>query len=308
MAEKATILVGVDGSKESFEALQWGASRAKQTGAKLQILCAYALPSYTSASLESGYSVVDQDSIKESAQSVVREAAKRIKDFGVELELLVVAGDSTAVLVSMSKKVDLIVIGTRGGGGFADRLLGATSSALPAYARCPVVVVPRCPEESSFLPVERVVVGVDGSKASLVSLTAAAKETKLWDAELTAIQAVPIIGGGSMLAWIPATIDRDTIFNEVRQDLRELCAQVEQETEVAIRSHALDGNASSLLIEFSTAVDLVVVGSRGRGNLAGVLLGSTSQSVLSHCACPVMVVPSGEVTQADQVAWDRPVK
>ena len=52
----------------------------------------------------------------------------------------------------------------------------------------------------------------------------------------------------------------------------------------------LDGTGAQLLTEFSTAVDLVVLGSRGRGGFAGLLLGSTSQAVLHHSSCPVMVV------------------
>ena len=78
--------------------------------------------------------------------------------------------------------------------------------------------------------------------------------------------------------------------------------------DVHVSRHALDGSAASLLIEFSTAVDLVVVGTRGRGGLAGVLLGSTSQTVLHHSTCPVMVVPSahlGEGTTAVHTEWER---
>ena len=56
--------------------------------------------------------------------------------------------------------------------------------------------------------------------------------------------------------------------------------------------HALDGNAAALMAEFSTAVELLVVGTRGRGGFRGLLMGSTSQAVLHHAACPVMVVPA----------------
>ena len=78
--------------------------------------------------------------------------------------------------------------------------------------------------------------------------------------------------------------------------------------DVHVSRHALDGSAASLLIEFSTAVDLVVVGTRGRGGLAGVLLGSTSQTVLGHSTCPVMIVPSahlGDTGTAVHTEWER---
>ena len=76
---------------------------------------------------------------------------------------------------------------------------------------------------------------------------------------------------------------------------------------INVARHALDGSPASLLIEFSTAVDLVVVGTRGRGGLAGVLMGSTAQTVLGHSTCPVMVVPSTHLGKAGQIrpSWER---
>ena len=63
------------------------------------------------------------------------------------------------------------------------------------------------------------------------------------------------------------------------------------------------------MTEFSTAVDLLVVGSRGRGGFAGLLLGSTSQAVIQHAVCPTIVVPKRTRRNEDmgpQVPWERP--
>ena len=65
-----------------------------------------------------------------------------------------------------------------------------------------------------------------------------------------------------------------------------------------VRRHVLDGSGASLLTEFSTAVDLVVVGSRGRGGFAGLLLGSTSDQVVHHAPCPVTVIRAGHGTRS----------
>lgn len=294
MAEKETILVGVDGSPESLEAAEWAGARAKQSGAQLQVLCAYALPSYTAASMDSGFAVVDNDAIRDSAQTVVDEAIAHLEKLGYQAKGRVDAGDPTAILVQLSQQVDLIVVGTRGGGGFTDRLLGATSSALPAYSRCPVVVVPRRGADDQFVPVKKIVIGVDGSQRSRKSLRRAISETQVWGAELTAVEAVPMASSAGVLAWLPASVDRESILRDVRSELKEICQEEIADSGVKVHSHALDGNAAALLNEFSTAVDLVVVGTRGRGGFAGALMGSTSQSVLAHSACPVLVVPTGD--------------
>ena len=192
----------------------------------------------------------------------------------------------------MSKEVDLIVVGSRGGGGFADRLLGTVSSALPAHAKCPVVIVPRHTSGKGFTPVERIVVGSDGSEGATSALKRAIDEAELWDARLTAVAAVPMATGTTMMAWLPANIDRDAMLKDVKEGLDAAVDQALDGRSRKVARHALDGSPSSLLIEFSTAVDLVVVGTRGRGGFAGILLGSTSQTVIAHSTCPVMVVPS----------------
>lgn len=300
MAGKPNILVGVDGSREALQAAEWAAARAKINNAQLQLVCAYALPSYTAASMESGFAVIDNDVIRASAQTVVDETLTHLAKLGYQAEGRVEPGDPTAVLVQLSEQADLIVVGTRGTGGFADRLLGATSSALPAYSRCPVVVVPGRGADQQFTPVKKIVIGVDGSRRSRKSLRRAIEEAALWGAQLTAVDAVPMASSAGVLAWLPATVDRESILRDVRDELKAICKAESAGSGVEIHAHALDGNPAALLTEFSTAVELVVVGTRGRGGFAGVLMGSTSQSVLAHSTCPVLVVPTGDGRGAEE--------
>ena len=143
-----------------------------------------------------------------------------------------------------------------------------------------------------LLKINRIVVGVDGSDSAKVALNRAIEQAEVWNAELTAVVAVPIGAGAGILGWLPAAVDRENVLADVKEGLNVAVDRALEGRDLVVRRHALDGNGAALLSEFSTAVDLVVVGSRGRGGFAGMLLGSTSQQVLHHSACPVMVVPT----------------
>ncbi|MDR1118880.1 MAG: universal stress protein [Bifidobacteriaceae bacterium] len=300
--EVPVVLVGVDGSEPSLNALNWAAEAARRRKAPLQVVCAYTVPRFGSTSVDAAYLDVGGSALEEGAQTVVDgavDAAKLIHpDVAGQLEV----GDAAGVLVDKSKAAGMAVVGTRGKGGFAERLLGTVSTALPVHAHCPTVVVPVGWEPS---PVRRIVVGVDGSEASTVALKHAIDAAVDWDAELIVFSSMPMAAGTSLLAWAPGQVDHSAVLAELEAEVRRIV-----ETELRghsvpegfqVRCHALDGTASALLVEFSSAVDLIVVGSRGRGGFKGLLLGSTSQAVLHHARCPVMVVP-GRLKDAGQPA------
>lgn len=309
MGSTEVILVGVDGSRESLSAVKWAADRAIRFGGRVHVLCTYALASYSAAALDGGYAVLDDEALKRGAQQVVDEAVEVAKSRGeLRVSSSIEPGDPAGVLVEMSREVDLVVVGSRGGGSFADRLLGTVSSALPAHAKCPVVVVPRHTSGKKFMPIERIVVGVDGSDVASSALRRAVDEAEGWGARLTAVSAVPIATGTSMMTWAPTGVDHSNLLKDVRKGMGIAIEQALDGRTMEVARHALDGSPASLLIEFSTAVDLVVVGTRSRGGLAGVLLGSTSQTVLSHSTCPVMIVPSDHLGTAESAAapdWER---
>jgi nucleotide-binding universal stress UspA family protein len=107
-----------------------------------------------------------------------------------------------------------------------------------------------------------------------------------------------------VLAWLPTHIDHDQIFADVRDALDELIARHEAASGLTIERVVRDGTGAETLTELSKTADLLVVGSRGRGGFRGLLLGSTSQAVLHHSACPLLVVNphSGDCdTQGDAV-------
>lgn len=307
MPHEKVVVVGVDGSEASLAAVDWAVAEATRTGWRLHVVCAYALPSFTAASLDGGYAAMDDTAIQQGAQAVVDAAVARAEGSGLVVTSSLETGDPAGVLVDLSREASLVVVGTRGGGGFTDRLLGTVSSALPAHAHCPTVVVP-VREGRRYTPVERIVVGVDGSDSAKVALSRAVEEAALWGAELSAVAAVPIATGAGAMAWLPATVDRDEVLADVREGLGVAVKSAVGDRDVRVRQHALDGNAAALMAEFSTAVELVVVGSRGRGGFAGLLLGSTSQAVLQHAASPVMVVPArikDEGLSPSDVPWNK---
>ncbi|GAB2471367.1 universal stress protein [Promicromonospora xylanilytica] len=314
MTRSEVVLVGVDGSAASLHALDWATAYAHRVGWSLHIVCSYSLPSFTAASLDGGYAALDDTTIQEGAKSVLVEAEARVADAGVRATTEVATGDAAGVLVELSADYGLAVVGTRGRGGFTERLLGTVSSALPAHAQCPVVVVPLraeanrgvswsvpgtgseaaptavAPGAAEIREVRRIVVGVDGSPQAERALQHAIVQANAWGAELTAVTGVPV-GNTGMLAWLPSSIDREQVLADIGAGMDVLVDRYEAENPgLRIRRIVLDGTGAELLTEFSTASDLIVVGSRGRGGFRGLLLGSTSQAVLHHSACPVLVV------------------
>jgi nucleotide-binding universal stress UspA family protein len=130
------IVVGVDGSDESVRATAWAAEQARATGGTLELLIVWARPtSYGLPLVLGGYNP------EQEAQDVVEKAASGIDLPAPRLRTSVVNGAPALALVERSKGVDLLVVGSRGHGGFAELLLGSVSDHCVHHAACSVVVV-----------------------------------------------------------------------------------------------------------------------------------------------------------------------
>ena len=294
------LLVGVDGSKASYKAVWWAANYAKHSGLDLDIIVAYSLPSYAAVSFNAKYSgLVDDNAAHSDAQEILSKAKAIAVKQGLEdetVKTMIVTGDPSSVLVELSRNYDLIVIGNRGKGGLAERLLGTTSSTLPAYAYCPVVVVPFADDDGDVvhLPstISRVAVGSDESKWGERALDIAADVAAGWDADLAVVSAVSLPRGDSK------TDEQRMIEDLEEQQSVKIDKMKSQWPGLNVESHVIAGPACEALIEEDA--DLIVVGSRGRGGLTGLLFGSVSQDLIQHSYVPVYVVPKKFV---DREEW-----
>lgn len=296
MINDKAILVGVDGSHASYKATWWAANYAKHAGLTLQIVCAYSLPSYAAVSFDATYTAMGDDNAAHSdAQEILSKAKAVADEQGVEAQTLIVTGDPSSVFVELSRNYNLIVIGNRGKGGLAERLLGTTSSSLPAYAYCPIVVVPYTDDDGTPLhlnnTITKVAVGSDESKWGVKALSIAADFAAQWGAELDVISAVP-----KMQDFETDKAMMDSFMEDL--DVR-LAPILENHPDLQVKKSIVPGSAVNALTKASTDHDVVVVGSRGRGGFTGLLFGSISQGLLQHSSSPVYVVPRKYVEAAE---------
>lgn len=137
-------------------------------------------------------------------------------------------------------------------------------------------------------PRPHVVVGVDGSPASYEALRWAARQARLIGATVDAVAAYDVPGS---VGWSAPAVDAEFDEAQARQALDDEIQKVlVQVGDVPLEQHLVQGNAARVLIGASIGAELLVVGSRGRGGFASLLLGSVSQQCATHASCPVVIV------------------
>jgi nucleotide-binding universal stress UspA family protein len=207
----------------------------------------------------------------------------------VPIERLLVAGPASSTLIEQAKAADLAVVGSRGRGGFAGLLLGSVSHQLVQHAPCPVVVVPGGWSGTSK---RRIVVGVDGSEGAAAALRWALDWATSDASEVEVVRAFD-----SEVAWIDVGTDYERSWVEqaiatAEAELQRVVAEVVGENQgVTVHQVVEEGSPARVLVDRAKDADLLVVGTRGRGGFAGLMLGSVSQRCLEHGPVPVAVVP-----------------
>ncbi len=138
------IVVGVDGSPSSNQALVFAVEEAARRDAQLDAVMAYRWDVYYPGVEYRSVPPPPREKVEAEAMSVLLEAVKDVPT-DVRLDPIVKEGASAAVLLAAAEGADLLIVGSRGRGGFAGLLLGSTSHQVVSHATCPVVVVPATP-------------------------------------------------------------------------------------------------------------------------------------------------------------------
>ncbi|HVV29455.1 MAG TPA: universal stress protein [Mycobacteriales bacterium] len=287
-----SILVGVDGSNSALHAVKWAAEEGVARHVPLRLFHACMLPPMgphvttvtTAAMIES---LVEQG---HHWLRLAREAAlAAVPDLEVHTDLRV--GPAAGEIIDESAKSRLVVLGSRGLGGFKGLLVGSVSVALAGHGHCPVVVVRgRMPDDPPPAG-GPILVGVDGSPVSDAAVEFAFEEASFRQTALVAVHTWLDVSVGDTWAALPSDIDWDSVAGDESRLLAErLAGWREKYPDVELHPRVLRDRPVRGLLSEAEGAQLIVVGSRGRGGLAGMGLGSTSQTLLHHSECPVAVV------------------
>ena len=281
------IVVGYDGSTHADEALAWAARAARRRHAPLRIV-------HVARTFLDGYVIADRpsDLTAQVGGQVLADGIERLRAIDPDLEVttqLEPQDSVAAVLTEASRNAGLLVVGSRGRGGFAGLLLGSVSVTVASHAHCPVVVVRTNPATAGE-PGRPVVVGVDGSPASVSAVDYAFDQASRWGLPLVAVHAWELASlFGPVPPWMPEEVEEMRMAEKALLS-ESLAGHMERYPDVNVTAMVHRGGPAHVILTAADDAELLVVGSRGLGGFRGLLLGSVSQAVLHHATCPVAVV------------------
>jgi nucleotide-binding universal stress UspA family protein len=277
------LVAGVDGSDPSLAAVDWAAREAERHGMPLRVVFGSRWERYEG--FRPGFSR-ERSSGEILAQHVVASGAERAERLtpDVKVSADAVPDDGVSVLLDEGRHAYAVVLGQRGRGKIADRLLGSTCLTVAARATCPVVIV-RGQGQSDGAG-GGVVLGIGEIGESKAAAEFALREARARHTTLTVVR-----------AWRrPLMV---TVEEEGSEGAREAEAAIdnalghaaEEFGDVPVERRIVEGGAKQALLTVADRTDLLVVGARRRTLPVGMQLGPVNHAVLHQASCPVAVVP-----------------
>jgi nucleotide-binding universal stress UspA family protein len=308
------VVVGVDGSEGSKRALAWAVEEASiRSGCVRAIHVVEDLGWH----LRTATSKAATEKQRAEARVLLTEVVSSLlgSSPAVPVETVALTGEVTPTLCEAASTADLLVLGSRGAGGFSGLLMGSVSEDCAIHSKGNVVIVPgsddraRAAEEPSAPPPAPygMVVGVDGSSGSHRALRWAFDESTLRRTSLTAVCAwhYPYTAVGFTAPSL-APFSADELERRAQEVLDESIATVLGEQGARVARQVATGSPAHALLHEANGAQMLVVGSRGRGGFAGLLLGSVSRQCATHACCPTAVVHDGaKAAESEQGAAHR---
>lgn len=293
MTQEDIVVVAVDGSPASHNAVRWAANTANKRGIPLRLASSYTMPQFLYAE---GMVPPQElfDDLQSETMEKIDEARAVAHEVAPELKIghTIAEGSPIDMLLDMSRDVTMIVMGSRGLGGLSGMVMGSVSAAVVSHASCPVVVVREDNTVDETTKYGPVVIGVDGSDVSQKATEIAFAEAHARGAELIAVHTWMDMQVQASLAGLSAAQQQwEEVEREQIDMLTErLAPMTDMYPDVEVRKVITRDRPVRALVENSEGAQLLVVGSHGRGGFKGMLLGSTSRALLQSAPCPMMVV------------------
>jgi nucleotide-binding universal stress UspA family protein len=299
------ILICSDNSNEASHAAQTAAAIARKFDSSVVLLnvfdTSYAEPGYLGA----WAITIRPEDIDEAARTfrktLSQQAQPLFEKSAIPYEIHQEFGHvvESIIRVAEREKVDLIVLGHRGLGGFDRLLLGSTSDGVLHHAHCPVLIVRDGTAAEAAAEVEgfrHILLASDGSAGAHKAAEAAVSLAQKFETSLDVLNVFDVytplpgfpVQEGELIADVrPATLE-ERVLEEVMHDVRGIA----QGAKVHCTFHQEKGHHAEAIVRFAEQhqTDLIVMGSRGRGAFKSLLLGSVSDKVAHHAPCPVLIV------------------
>ena len=282
------IVVGVDDSPAAKVAVDWAARDAELRNVSLTLVNAVSpnLTTWWNTPLSPGLAQWQKEHGRRLLDDAVKVAENACDRAGpTQLHTEVLSSAASPTLVDLSKDAELVVAGSHDSARWPGRLLGSVSSALVRHAHCPVAIVH---DEDPLMPYPvqaPVLVGIDGSSASELATAIAFEEASRRNVGLIALHAWSDV---DVSEW--PVVDWPETQSIGKQVLAErLAGWQEQYPDVAVHRLVVRDQPARELVERSEEAQLLVVGNRGRGGFAEMLVGSVSETVAQLARMPVIV-------------------
>ena len=287
----STILIGVDASERSADAIAFGGRLAAVCDADVVVACAY--PSNDRAA-----DALHRDALVDDAERTACEMRDRLDGIRAErLRVRAAANSSPAHALhdlAESEQAEIIVVGSSHTGHLGRVLPGSTGERLLHGSPCAVAIVPHGYRTRANQPIRRIGVAYDGSAEATAAVNAAIDLSRAFAAELEIIGVVaPAAYGATGMMGGP--IDLVAIAEDNERCVQEsLDAVLDRLPEgVAATGVRLAGEPAEALGEHSATLDLMLAGSRGYGPLRSILVGGVSGRLTRAAQCPMIVVARG---------------